>query len=160
MRRQNSVLFNGERILLSLWVGGLWAIGYLAVPILFASLDDRMLAGMLAGKMFTMLSYIGLGIGAVLLVPAVVSTARPLSLWRVRLLLLMLVIVVIGEFVLQPMMAELKVGGLVEGSEKWAQFARLHGIASILYLINSISGLALVVLYARAQARGVSGEGE
>ena len=34
-------------------MGGLWAIGYLAAPVLFASLGDKMLAGMLAGKMFT-----------------------------------------------------------------------------------------------------------
>jgi hypothetical protein len=38
---------------LTLWVGGFWAIGYLAAPMLFYNLDDRMLAGMLAGKMFT-----------------------------------------------------------------------------------------------------------
>ena len=158
MLRPLPILFYGERVLLTLWVGGLWGIGYLAVPILFASLDDRMLAGMLAGRMFTALSFIGLGIGTALLVRALMFSVRPLSQWRVRLLILMLLIVVIGEFILQPMMAELKVGGLVEGSEKWAQFARLHGIASILYLINSISGLALLVLYAKPQAFSVEGE--
>jgi hypothetical protein len=31
---------------ISLWVGGLWAVGYLAAPILFFSLDNRMLAGL------------------------------------------------------------------------------------------------------------------
>lgn len=152
------ILYYGERVLLTLWVGGLWAIGYLAVPTLFAGLDDRMLAGMLAGKMFTAMSFIGLGVGTALLARALMFSARPLSQWRVRLLLMMLVIVLIGEFVLQPMMAELKAGGLVEGSGAAAQFGLLHGVASILYLVNSISGLVLLVLYAAPQGSIRAGE--
>ena len=38
-----------ERILLTLWVGGLWSVGYLAVPVLFHGLNDRRLAGMVSG---------------------------------------------------------------------------------------------------------------
>jgi len=57
---------------------------------------------------------------------------------------MMLGLVIVGEFVLQPMMAELKMEGLVAGSEQAASFARLHGIASILYLINSLAGAVLV----------------
>jgi hypothetical protein len=141
----NSVLMKKiDTLLTTLWVGSLWAIGYLAVPILFYSLDDRMLAGMLAGKMFTLVSYIGLGCGALLL--TLTLTASP-SVWRARrrwLLVMMLGLVIAGEFVLQPMMAELKIGGLVVGSEQAASFARLHGIASILYMINSLAGAVLV----------------
>lgn len=143
----------GERILLTLWVGGLWIIGYLAVPILFASLDDRMLAGQLAGKMFTSLSYIGLFSGGLLLAGALYRTAKPWNDWKVRLLVVMLLIVAVGEFAIQPMMAELKVGGLVEGTEKWASFGKLHGLASSLYLINSLLGLVLILLGVRRQAK-------
>ena len=134
-----------ETLLSTLWVGMLWAIGYLAVPVLFYTLDDRILAGMLAGKMFTLVSYIGLACGALLLM--LTLKAAP-SIWSMRrrwLIVMMLGLVITGEFVLQPMMAELKVGGLVAGSEQAASFARLHGIASILYLINSLAGAALVV---------------
>lgn len=138
-----------EYPLLTLWVGGMWVIGYLAVPILFAALDERMLAGMLAGKMFTAMSYIGLGVGAVLLLLALQGTSRPLTLWRVRLLPLMLLLVAVGEFGLQPMMAELKESGLLEGSDAAARFGMLHGVASIIYLLNSLFGLALLVLYSR-----------
>jgi hypothetical protein len=42
---------------LTAWVGSLWAIGYLAVPILFHAQPDRQLAGMLAGQMFTASGY-------------------------------------------------------------------------------------------------------
>lgn len=143
----------GERILLTLWVGGLWVIGYLAVPILFASLDDRILAGMLAGKMFTSLSYLGLFSGGLLLAKALFTTTKPLASWVVRLLVVMLLIVVVGEFWIQPMMAELKIGGLVEGSEQAVRFGKLHGVASSLYLVNSLCALALLLLMDRREIR-------
>ncbi|HEY9151095.1 MAG TPA: DUF4149 domain-containing protein, partial [Gammaproteobacteria bacterium] len=54
----------GERILLTLWVGGLWAIGFIAAPILFAVLEDRTLAGTLAGEMFRALAWLGLVCGS------------------------------------------------------------------------------------------------
>ncbi len=138
---------SAEKILLTLWVGALWSIGYIAVPVLFGSLEDRQIAGMLAGKMFTAVSYIGLFCGLVLLISLFKrahNIKQELSFW---LLLLMLVLVLIGEFVIQPQMAQLKLQGLVEGTAAAAQFAKLHGIASILYMLNSLTGLTLVIFH-------------
>lgn len=132
-----------ERALLTFWVGGMWAIGYIVAPILFTVLDDRQLAGMIAGHTFTAMSYVGLACGSLLLIGGAYS--RGWKHWRHGILLLMLVIVCVGQFVLQPMMAELKAAGLAEGSAAAATFGKLHGMASILFLINSIAGLALVV---------------
>ena len=132
----------GERILLTLWVGSLWTAGYIVAPVLFNSLD-RSTAGDVAGQLFTIVSYIGLlVISLLLLVNVFQDGLRILWQWRNRILLLMLLLVVIGQFVLQPMMAELKAAGL-EGSNA-KQFATLHGVASILYMVNSLMGLALV----------------
>lgn len=138
-----------ERFLLTLWVGALWGIGYLAVPVLFSSLEDRVLAGMLAGRMFTMVSYIGLSCGALLLTASAWRGERPWRHLRPGLLVLMILSVVCGEFILQPMMAQLKAEGLVPGSVQAAEFGRLHGIASIFYLITSLSGFVLVLLGGR-----------
>jgi hypothetical protein len=132
-----------ERALLTLWVGGMWAIGYIVAPILFSVLDDRQLAGMLAGHTFTAMSYVGLACGSLLLIGGAYS--RGWKHWRHAVLLLMLTVVCIGEFVLQPMMAELKAQGLPEGAAAAASFGKLHGAASVLFLINSIAGLVLVV---------------
>ena len=131
----------GERILLTLWIGGLWAIGYIAAPTLFANLNDRQLAGALAGQMFHIISYIGLICG-VLLLASVLKRAG--LQWRAWVLIILLVLVATGEFVLQPMMESLKLQGLIEGSEAKKQFGMLHGIASIIYLMESLLGLALV----------------
>lgn len=143
--RSSGLFLSLDRLLSTLWIGALWAIGYLAVPVLFYTLDDRILAGMLAGEMFTLLSYLGLGCGSVLLI---LTFKLSPSVWNLRrrwILVMMLGLVITIEFVLQPMMAELKAEGLIAGSEQAAAFARLHAIASILYLFNSAAGAILVV---------------
>lgn len=136
----------GDRLLLTLWVGGLWAIGYIVAPTLFASLDDRALAGQLAGRMFTIIAYVGLVAAPLLLLRRLVSDGAALALrqWQSWVLVLMLVLVAVGLFVLQPMMQDLKQQGLA-GAEAAAAFGRLHGISSALYLVTSLGGLALVL---------------
>jgi hypothetical protein len=131
----------GERILVTLWVGSLWSIGYIAAPTLFAMLDDRRLAGELAGQMFHIVNYVGLVCGSVLIIGMLLRKLRGWQFWAI---LIMLVIVAGSEFVIQPMMQNLKASGLVEGSEQARQFGRLHGISETLYLATSLLGLALV----------------
>ena len=127
-----------ERILLTLWVGSLWVAGFLVAPTLFAVLDDRALAGTVAGSLFTKVSYIGLLCGGVLLL--LNRILKRGMRWRLWVLLTMLVLVVAGQFVLTPMIAELRVQGLTDT----ARFGQLHGLAGSLYLVTSILGLALV----------------
>jgi hypothetical protein len=135
-----------ERILLTLWVGGMWAIGYIAVPVLFAVLDDRHMAGELAGPMFSAISVIGLMCGTLLLAGMIYCEgSRCMKSWRCWVVVVMLVLVIIGQFVLHPMMVEIKAQGLVEGSDLAKQFGRLHGISSLLYMATSLMGLILVI---------------
>ena len=127
-------------------------IGYLVAPILFASLEERRLAGELAGHMFTAMNYLGLVCGGVLLVLAYLRVRQT---WfkdlRMIAIAFMLILILISAFVLQPMMQELKLAGLTEGSETAAQFGRLHGVSSLLYLLNSLLGLFLAI-YRRSVA--------
>lgn len=139
-------LFNKiEQILLTLWLGGMWFLGYIATPVLFASLDSRQLAGLVAGHLFSAIHYTGLVCGGVLLLFALADRGQRQGSTGVRILILMLLLVVMNQFLLQPMMAQAKLAGLVEGSESAARFARLHGISSILYLVTSVLGLVLVL---------------
>ena len=136
----------GERILLTLWVGGLWAIGYLAVPVLFQGVNDRRLAGEVAGQMFGVLSLIGLVCGALLLAHAVYVAGRKWrSAWRVWFLVVMLVLIATSAFVLQPMMQELKATDLIPGSAAAARFGQVHGASAVMYLATSLLGLGLVI---------------
>ena len=139
---------SAERILLTLWVGALWAVGYLAVPVLFHELADRMLAGALAGTMFTLVAWLGLAVGGTLAIGEL-ARYRFRPRWRFWVLLLMLALVAMGHFWVQPMMHTLKEGGLQEGSARAAEFARLHGISASLYLATSLAGLLLVAASGR-----------
>lgn len=138
---------SGEKILLTIWIGALWTVGFLVVPTLFGTLEDKQLAGMLAGKMFTAVSYIGLFAGLIILLSEVkLSTGQFKSNKRIWLISLMLLIVIIGEFVIQPQMADLKQAGLLSSSEISRQFDQLHLIATALYMLNSLFGLILIIL--------------
>ena len=135
-------IFAAERVLVTAWVGGLWAIGYIAAPTLFATLDDRKLAGSLAGEMFHIVNWLGLVCGFILLALIFKRYGRVWQLWVV---LVMLVLAANSEFVLQPMMVELKTQGLIEGSQAKSKFGMLHGVSSSLYLLTSVLGLIVVV---------------
>ena len=135
-----SRLLAGERILLTLWVGALWTIGYIVAPALFANLEDRALAGTLAGLMFELVAYIGIVCGALLLVFNQLRRSERRRNWRAAVLLLMLLLVCVGQFVLAPAIGELRVAEVTDSRA----FANLHAAASVLYLINSLLGLALV----------------
>jgi len=141
----------GENILLTLWVGGLWITGYLVVPALFASLDNRMLAGDLAGSVFSLMSWVGLACGGLLLAGVLLrERGQSFKAWRLWVLVAMLSIVAIGLFVLQPQMQALKAQGIASGSVQAIEFGRLHGVSSTLFLVNSILGLLLVGVGMRA----------
>ncbi len=120
----------------------MWAIGYIVVPVLFQMLD-KPVAGNVAGQLFTIISYIGVFSATALIISIVVKQGFNSRHWQLLALIGMLVLVIIGQFVLQPMMAELKAVGISDINK--AEFGRLHGIASVLFLINSLAGLALVV---------------
>lgn len=135
----------GERIVLSLWVGGLWAVGYLAVPVLFATLDDRVLAGELAGAMFRLINGFGLVCGVLLLMGALgTAGAAGLRTWRSGVIVAMMTVAAVILFVLQPQMAALKLEAAAAGAELAPAFGRMHGISSVMYLVASVLGLWLV----------------
>ena len=139
----------GERIILTLWVGGLWAIGFLAVPVLFHTLDDRTLAGQLAAPMFTLINGIGLTCGALLLLSAAIGDGRAwYRSWRVGVIAIMMAGMAVILFVIQPQMAALKVQ-VAPGGALDPQFGRLHGISSAIYLLVSVLGLLLVAASGR-----------
>lgn len=139
--------------LLALWVGGAWAVGYLAAPVLFYNLDDKMLAGQLAGEMFKWMAYFGMVAAGYLLIFRLNrfggAAFKQAFFW---IALLMLLIVLAGRFGIQPIMEQLKdqaLGQDVMQSLVRDRFQAWHGVSSVLYLIQSLLGLALL-----AKAKG------
>ena len=140
-------------VALTLWIGGLWAIGYIVAPTLFATLADRALAGSLAGKLFTLIAYVGIGCASYLLMFRLMrfggACVKHAIFWIV---LVMLGLTLAGEFGVQPILASLKNQALpkeVVESVFRDRFAAWHGVASVLYLIVSGLGVLLVWLQGR-----------
>jgi hypothetical protein len=134
----------GERLLVTLWVGSLWCIGYIVAPTLFAFLDDRSLAGDIAGELFRIETW--LSIGCYLLLIAIwfmAGRAGPGRMPPGRALVptLMVVLLAVSEWVIGPMIATARAQQGADSSE----FAWLHGIAATLYLAASALGVWLVV---------------
>lgn len=146
MRKLSEALY---LLAITLWVGGLWAIGYLVAPVLFSSLADRQTAGMVAGKLFALIGWVGLGSATYLILFLAVRRGsgvfRSAPFW---LVLLMALLTAASQFGIQPLMAQLKVDALpreVMESVLRDRFAAWHGFSSILYLVQSLLGLWLVV---------------
>ena len=134
---------------ITLWVGGMWMLGYVVVPVLFKALPDRQLAGMVAGQLFTLLAYIGIACALYLLLYQLQQSGRAaLQRNAFRITLAMLLLVLVGQFVLQPILADLKVQALpldVMQSALASQFKTWHAVSAILYLTQSLLGIALVL---------------
>lgn len=142
-------------IAVTLWVGGLWAIGFIAAPSLFVSLKDRVLAGTLAGNLFGLIAWVGMACAAYLLVYFAVSLR-----WSLRnsrpfwLVLAMFALVLAGHFGIQPILIQLKTEALplsVMESALKSRFAFWHGIAGGLYVLQSLLGIGLVLQMGRGR---------
>jgi len=141
-------------LLTTAWVGGLWAVGFLAVPVLFYAQPDRQLAGMLAGQMFTLVSYLGIVCGLYLLIQSMsVSGRASFRQARFWIVAVMLLITMVLQFGIQPVMTGLKLEAMpldVMHSTLAARFSMLHHVSSTIYTIESLLGVVLVVKSQRA----------
>ncbi len=144
-----NLLHHLAALLTTAWVGGLWAIGYLAAPMLFTAQPDKQLAGLLAGQIFTWMSYIGMICGIYLLwYHWRTANHSPEHKPIIVIVASMLLITLILQYGIQPMMAALKVQALpldVMQSAVGGKFKAMHGVSQIFYLIQSLLGAALVI---------------
>jgi uncharacterized membrane protein SirB2 len=135
-------------IIITLWAGALWTTG-ISAYVLFDSLQDKQLAGMLAGKLFNVVSYIGLGSAFYLLIQRLLqygtAALKQAFFWAV---LVMLLLVLAGHFGIQPILESLKSQALpadVMQSVFADRFRNWHGVASMAYLFECLLALVLVL---------------
>lgn len=132
------------------WAGSLWSVGLLVAPTLFSVLDDRALAGRVAGVLFNTVAWIGIGCAAWLLLFRLVrfggGAFRQGFTWVV---LLMLALVLVGKFGVQPILAGLREQALAKEiveSVFRERFGTWHGVSSVLYLLQCMLAVAMVLL--------------
>ena len=136
-------------LLVTLWAGSLWTVGYLVAPVLFASLPDRSIAGSIAGMFFRAQAWLSLACGLLLLLLVWLDKSLSPKRTPVILMIAMLACVLVGYFALQPFMAEVRAaaannGGVMDEAMR-SRFGMLHGIASVIYLLQSVLAIVLVV---------------
>lgn len=136
----------GERLLLTLWVGALWSIGYLAVPLAFISLET-LVAAEYAAKLFFAVNVIGIISGTLILLGKIIfQRGRAIHSWRFWVLIAMLVITLLFSMYVQPEMANIKTVDNWRLETNLAErFEWLHMLSQNLYLMLSIAGLLLVL---------------
>ena len=135
-------------VAVALWVGGLWATGYMA-KLSFDTLNNNALAGMLAGKFFSVIAYVGIACAIFLLLHRLASFgASALKQAFFWVTLVMLILTVGSHFGIQPILQSLKAQAMpkeVMESMFRSRFVAWHGISSVVYLIQSLLGLVLVL---------------
>ena len=134
-----------------LWVGSILTVGYLVAPAIFNTLTDRQVAGMVAGSVFKAEAYLSIIICIALMVLANLLVTRGLAQYKIiRLILLgMLICAAAASFVMIPWLDTLRDQALLEGmpvmlSPSADLFRTLHGVSSILFLLQSALGIYLV----------------
>ncbi len=133
------------------WVGSLFTVGYLVVPTIFNSLQDRQVAGMIAAAIFQAEAYFSVLVCVALLLLVNALIKRNVTNYRsIRwVILVLLLISAVTCFGLIPYMDALRqeallLGVPVKASPYASLFGRLHGISSGLFLIQSLMGLWMV----------------
>lgn len=134
----------------ALWVGSLWTVGYVVAPTLFATLADRALAGTIAGSLFRVEAWLSLACGLLLLALIWGVQDKPASERRNALRLVggMMLCTAVGYFGLQPFMAAIRETAALTGgmsADSRLNFGILHGVASGIFLIQSLLGAALIL---------------
>ena len=134
-----------------LWVGSILTAGYLVAPTIFNTLTDRQVAGMVAGSIFRVEALLSTIVSIALMVLANLLINRGLSEYRsIRwLLLAMLLCSLVASFILIPWMNTLRDEALIQGmpvmlSPSASAFAKLHGVSSAVFLIQSALGIYLL----------------
>ncbi len=117
-------------IVFVLWVGSLWSLALWVAPTLFSQ-SDRHLAGVLAARLFSIETYVGLAAaGLALTLPDRVKFAPGY---------LAAALLAINEWLLKPVMNRAHAEGAVLGMG----FGAWHGVAALLYVIACLAALLL-----------------
>jgi hypothetical protein len=126
------VLRNWFRVLLVLWAGSLWSLAAWVAPTLFYAQGDRHLAGVLAARLFSIETYVGVGVAVL----ALLLPGRTKFVWGY----LAAALLSINEWVLKRIMEQAHVHGTAVG----LGFGAWHGVSAVLYVLACLAVLRLV----------------
>jgi len=115
-----------------LWAGSLWSLAAWVAPTLFYAQSDRHVAGVLAARLFSIETYVGLGVAAL----ALLLPGRTKFVWGY----LAAALLSINEWILKRIMEQAHVHGTAVG----LGFGAWHGVSAVLYVLACLAVLRLV----------------
>jgi uncharacterized protein DUF4149 len=119
------------RVLIVLWAGSLWSLLWVAATLFQQS--ERHVAGLIAGRLFSIETYLGVAVALLaLLLP--VRARFLLGFAAVALLL-------VNEWILKAAMAQ----ALAHGGAAYLSFGAWHGISALLYVLACLC--VLITIY-------------
>jgi hypothetical protein len=120
------------RVSLVLFAGSLWALALWVAPTLFFEQPDRHLAGLLAAHLFSVETYLGLGVAAL----ALLNAGRG----RMRWLFVAASVLAVNEFILKRFMERAQIHSTALG----LSFGAWHGVSAALYIFACVALLLIV----------------
>jgi Domain of unknown function (DUF4149) len=120
-----NVVLRAFRILKALWAGSLWSLLWVAA-VVFHFQSDRHVAGLMAATLFTIETYLGLGVGVMALLLPNRRRFRP-GYVAIALLL-------VNEWLLKPVMEAAR----AQGTALRLGFGPWHGVSALLYVLACI----------------------
>jgi hypothetical protein len=119
------------RVLLVLWAGSLWSLTWVTWT-LFHAQSDRHLAGVLAGPLFSIETYVGVSVAAL----ALLRRGQSKFVWGYFAASLL----ALNEWGLRRVMDAARAHGAAAG----LTFGAWHGVSMVLYLIASLAVMVLI----------------
>jgi hypothetical protein len=125
------ILARPFRVLITLWAGSLWSLLWVAAA-LFRFISDRHAAGLIAAQLFSIETYLGLGVAALALM---LPGRRRFVLGFVAVALL-----AVNEWILKAVMSQ----ALVHGGSAGLSFGAWHGISAGLYVLACLCVVVMI----------------
>jgi hypothetical protein len=119
-------------VLLVLWAGSLWSLAIWVAPTLFSAQGDRHLAGVLAARLFTIETYVGVAVAVL----SLVLPGRTKFVWGYFAVGLL----AINQWALKPVMVTAHTRGAVAG----LTFGAWHGVSAVIYVLACLAVLVLI----------------
>jgi len=154
------VLRVASLVVLSLWIGGLAVLGFVAAPVIFRTLEaqdaagGRALAGLVFGAVFARFQDWAWVLGAaliMLLATRALLGPRPRRLgWRLLTVVGMLALSLYTAFGIAPRIDRIRtdtagsVSSLPDSDPRKQEFGLLHGLSNVIMLVTLLGGVGLM----------------
>lgn len=153
-----------QYLLLSLWVGAMFAFGTLYAPVLFRSLPSRDQAGAIAGETLSRIDTLGLVTGGIMLMVTVLQAMdsgwMAMDLGRTLVAAAMLAAVIFSAVTVRSRLNAVRqqmgrpIDEFAPEDPLRQEYNRLHRLSRTIFSVNMLLGVLLIVLSAlRAPAQ-------